>query len=126
MEEFPTPRGLSAETVTHPSPDARELLATVLEALDIPTAASEANGKIRSAILAERLLYTVVALRSLAEGTFADTAAPVTECMGWLHTHLAEHPATGYVTYEQAQKRMRAGASWSDAVSLDYDGEAGK
>jgi len=125
MEESPT-RGLSAETVKHLSPDARELLATVLEALDIPTAASKDNGEIREEILAERLLYTVVALRSLAEGKYADTAAPVTECMGWLRKHLAEHPPTGYVTYEQAQARMRAGASWSDAVSLDYDGEAGK
>ena len=123
MEDSPTARRLSAEAIKHLSPDARELLATVLEALDIPHAASKGNGEIRAEILAERLLYTVVSLRSLAEGNFAHTAAPVAECMGWLREHLAEHPPTGYVTYEQAQERIKAGASWMDAVSLDYRGE---
>ncbi|MFG2016510.1 hypothetical protein [Actinomadura geliboluensis] len=112
MATEPThPTGLSAET--------RAVVAVVLEALDIPYAATVAHAETRTRILGERVLHLVVILRGMLQ---RDRAGDVSGDLEYLREKLAENPAAGYVTDEQARARCDAGAGWMDAVRLDYDG----
>lgn len=102
---------LSAET--------RAVIALVLEALDIPSAATVGDDETRQKILDRRLLSTVVTLRSLvAEAPNLDWA------LDWLRMDLARSPAAGYVTSEQARKAVECGATYSQAVTSVEAAEA--
>lgn len=76
------------------STDTRDLLAAVLEALDIPQPATKGDTKLHDQILIERVGHAVIALRSIVHDPHA--------CAGWtadyLRNRLAEIPATGYRT----------------------------
>jgi hypothetical protein len=104
--------GLQAET--------RAVIEAIHEAIAIPYAAATAHERTRAQILNERLMHTVVCLESLLR---RDNAAELPRTLEYLREMLAKHPATGYVTWEQATARTEAGASWTDAVSLDYQDE---
>ena len=69
----------------------RELLAAVLEALDIPSPATVGDGEVHDRILLDRVMHAKVAL----EGVLQRGDEP-----GWsadyLRSRLAEKPATGY------------------------------
>lgn len=113
-------RGLAAET--------RELLAAVLEAIDVPYAATTGGEETRARIMGERVMQLKVSLRPLAEASdrgdrYMDEV--FTDGLAYLREQLAEMPAAGFVTHDQAQRRRAAGASWEDAVSLDYRPPAG-
>ncbi|GAA1819287.1 hypothetical protein [Actinomadura chokoriensis] len=121
MATEPTDRnGLSAET--------RAIIDVVLETLDIPYAATVGHEETRGRILDERIMQMKVSLQHLAEAAdrgdqymdekFADG-------LTYLRERLAEMPPTGYVTADQARARCDAGATWTEAVSLDYDGPDG-
>lgn len=108
-------QGLTAET--------REVIGVVLDALDIPYAATTGHDQVRARIMGERILQLVVSLRSLAEAAdrgdrYMDER--FAEGLAYLRKCLAEHPAEGYVTGEQVRERTAAGADWMDAVRLDY------
>lgn len=101
--------------------ETRDLIAAVVETLAIPYAATVGHEKTRAKILDERVMQLFVALKPLT------SAADVTvERLAWvldyLREKLAEHPPVGYVTDEQARARCDAGATWPDAVRLDYPG----
>lgn len=96
-----------------PAP-ARELLAVVLAALDIPHPAT-AGDEVYERILADRISHTVVVLRNLLEDKPLMGAEWLTD---YLRTRLAEHPPTGYVTCEQATAALAEGKTWSEAVAL--------
>ncbi|MFG2021087.1 hypothetical protein [Actinomadura geliboluensis] len=113
MSNTPTTTGLSAET--------RAIIGVVLEALDIPYAATAAHEETRTKILADRVMRVTVAFQLIAERDDADHLA---DSLKWLRESLDENPAAGYVTPEQARARCDAGAGWMDAVRLDYDGPA--
>jgi hypothetical protein len=98
-----------------PSRVHRATLEAVLDALDIPFAATVGHAETRQKILADRAMHAVIALRSIlddADGMFAEVA------VSHLRAKLAEHPATGYVTTEQAHQRLAEGANWMQAVAL--------
>lgn len=106
---------LSAET--------RAVIDAVLEALDIPYAATVAHDETRARIMDERIMRLKVSMEHLAEAAdrgdrFMDEK--FTENLAYLRERLAEHPAEGYVTAAQARERCDAGATWSEAVRLDY------
>jgi hypothetical protein len=105
--------GLSAET--------RDVIETVHAAIAIPYAATTAHERTRAEILGHRLLATTVALQSILDRDNTDELPGILQ---HLRDRLAEHPATGYVTWEQATARTEAGASWADAVRLDYEEDA--
>jgi hypothetical protein len=111
MQDRTEKLGLSAET--------RAVLDVVLDALDIPHAATVGHAETRARILDDRLMNTVVYLRSIAN---RDDAKSLTTDLGLLLERLDENPAAGYVTHDQAHTRIIVGASWSDAISLDYQG----
>lgn len=112
---------LSAET--------RAVIDAVLEAIDIPYAASIGHEETRARIMGERIMQLKVSLRMLAEASDRGDrfiGETLTEGLAYLREQLAEHPAEGYVTAEQAHERCEAGATWTDAVRLDYATPAGK
>lgn len=89
-----------------------DALRAVHEALDIPYAATVGGEETRGPILSHRTLHAIIALRGLV-------VSP--RLMGWeiarLRENLAEHPPTGYLTYEQAQALVAEGRSWVEAVT---------
>jgi hypothetical protein len=110
--DLPMP-GLQAETLS--------VIETVLEALAIPHAATTGHDETRARILDERLRVTVTTLQGvIAQG------GDLAWSLDFLREQLAEHPPTGYVTAQQATERLAAGATWTEAVRLDQDAEAGR
>ena len=114
MGDVPT-TGLQAET--------RAVIEAVLEALDIPYAATDEHETARDVILRERLTQTVLSLDHIAN---RDRAEDIPRDLEYLRKRLAEHPVTGYVSSQQAADRLAAGATWLEAVRLDQDAEAGR
>lgn len=82
---------------------AREVLDVVLEALDIPYAATAGDDETRQKILDQRLMQLVVSLRTLRDDPGRDAAWT----LAYLREKLAEHPATGYRTWAEARQEER-------------------
>ncbi|MFD7064411.1 hypothetical protein [Streptomyces sp. NPDC059906] len=104
----PVDDGVSAGAV-------RELLAAVLDALDIPAPATVGGSAAHDRVLNDRAMHARNALRDVLDG------APLG--VGWttryLRDRLGDHPPTGYVTTAQAHAALAAGKSWSEAVAVD-------
>ncbi len=86
--------------MTDTTPDAAQLLdalAAVRQALDIPTAATAGGQEARDAILVERAGHAVVMLQGILSGDDSDIPWSV----AYLRARLAEHPATGYKTWDE-------------------------
>lgn len=93
----------------------RGLLAAVLEALDIPHPATVGHTEVYDRIRNERATHVVVALRSVLD----DKPLMDTEwTTAYLREQLVKHPATGYVTVNQAHAALAEGKTWSEAVAL--------
>ncbi|MFL5999866.1 MAG: hypothetical protein ACJ736_37180 [Streptomyces sp.] len=95
--------------------DIRDLLATVLEALDIPHPATTGGAEAYCEIRNDRATHVTVALRSVLDDKPLMDIAWTT---AYLREQLAFHPATGYVTVGQAHAALAEGKSWSEAVAL--------
>ena len=95
------------------APAVRDLLAAVLEAIDLPHPATVGDTDAHHALLADRAMDAVVALQCVLHRS---------DCAEWsadyLRGRLAEKPVTGYVTVDQAHAALDAGKSWSEAVTL--------
>ena len=96
-----------------PAP-ARELLAAVLAALDIPHPAT-AGDEVYERVLSDRISHTVVVLRNLLD---EKPLMGIEWTTAYLRDRLAEHSPVGYVTCEQAHAALAEGKSWSEAVTL--------
>lgn len=92
----------------------RDLLAAVLEALDIPHPATVGDSEAHDRILIDRASHAKIALR----GTLDGQPLGVEWTTAYLRDRLAEHPPTGYVTSDQARAALAAGKTWSEAVAL--------
>ncbi|MDX3087167.1 hypothetical protein PV620_30150 [Streptomyces sp. ME02-6978a] len=101
------------------TPDVRDLLAAVLEAIDIPHAVNVGGEQVHDRILNDRAMHARIALHNLLDG--GPDLGP-----GWnaryLRERLAENPVTGYVTAEQAHAALEQGKTWSEAVTLPAEG----
>lgn len=73
-----------------------DALTAVREALDIPHAATLGDQEVRAGILHERLRHVLVMLKAIFGGGPADVPWQITH----LRERLAEHPATGYATWD--------------------------
>lgn len=93
----------------------RELLAAVLEAIDIPHPATVGDTEAHDQLLTTRASHARIALRAVLDD--GPDLGPAWNA-AYLRERLAEHPITGYVTVEQAHERLDAGLSWSEAVTL--------
>lgn len=99
---------------------ARELLAAILDALDIPNPATVGGTEAHDRVLNSRVIHTKIALRDiLTEG------APlgIEWTTRYLRERLADNPPTGYVTFDQAQAALNAGKTWAEAVAAPEGGE---
>ncbi|SRR6266568_3766713 len=95
------------DLVIPPGP-ARDALAAVLEALDIPNAATAGGQETRAKILEHRTRHAVVMLESVL-----NPAAPgeVSWSVDYLCARLAEHPAAGYKTWAERVAELDAAAT---------------
>ena len=75
-----------------------EALEAVLEALDIPHAATVGDEERRTAILVERAGHAVVMLRAILHEQHP--APDIAWSVAYLRDRLAEHPSVGYKTCE--------------------------
>jgi hypothetical protein len=93
----------------------RDLLAAVLEAIDLPHPASVGGTEAHDQLLATRVVHARIALRS-----FLDDGPDLGPAWNaeYLRERLAEHPIAGYVTVDQAHAALDAGKTWSEAVTL--------
>lgn len=95
--------GEPATTAEPESPGvASDALAAVLEAIDIEHAATAGGQEIRDKILVERAGHAVVMLRSILGGGSFDVPWSV----GYLRDRLAEHPASGYLTWAERRAEL--------------------
>ncbi|MFC8667057.1 hypothetical protein [Streptomyces sp. NPDC057199] len=95
--------------------DIRNLLAAVLEALDIPYPATVGHAEVCDRIRNERAMHAVIALRSVLDDK---PLMDIEWTTAYLREQLAKHPATGYVTSDQARATVAEGKSWTEAVTL--------
>lgn len=96
----------------------RDLLAAVLEAIDLPHPATFSGSEVHDRLLAERVVYARLALRSaLGDDALGPDMGPAWDAK-FLRERLAKHPITGYVTVNQATAALDAGATWTEAVTL--------
>jgi hypothetical protein len=83
----------------------RAALAAVLEALDIPYAATVGDEETRAKILDQRLGHAVAMLRGVLG---EDAAADVPWSVAYLRAQLAKHPAEGYKTWDERMAELDA------------------
>lgn len=96
-------------------PAGRDLLAAVLEALDIPHPATRGGAEAYTRIRDERATNVVIVLRNLLD---EKPLMHIEWMTAYLRDRLAENPPTGYVTCEQANAALAEGKSWTEAVAL--------
>jgi hypothetical protein len=89
----------------------RDLLAAVLEALDLPYAATVGDEDAYRQALEERAMHAKIALRSVLDGHPLD----VEFTTSYLRERLGEHPPT-YRTLDQARAALAGGSTWAEAV----------
>ena len=93
-----------------PDPDALDLstatdaLRAVLEALDIPNAATVGEQRTRDAILVERAGHARLMLATVLGQDSHDPKWAV----GYCRERMAEHPATGYKTWAERMAELDA------------------
>jgi hypothetical protein len=95
-------------------PAVSEFLTAIAEALDIPHPATTGGQEAHGRVLAERAMHAKIALRSALESC----ALGLEWNTRYLRERLAEHPAAGYVTADQAHAALAEGKTWSEAVTL--------
>jgi hypothetical protein len=83
----------------------REALGAVLEALNIPHAATVGDDKIRTAILLERAGHAVAMLRGILGG---DAIVDLPWSVSYLRDRLTEHPVEGYKTWAERMAELDA------------------
>ncbi|MEU5707897.1 hypothetical protein [Streptomyces flaveolus] len=103
-------------TAEIPAP-VRDLLTAVLEAIDLPHPATFGGSEAHDRLLNERAVHARIALRSVLDRD----PATVEWTASYLRERIAKHPITGYVTVDQAQAALDAGATWSEAVTLPVE-----
>lgn len=96
----------------------RQLLAAVLEAIDIPHPATYGHQSAHDRLLNDRVMYARLALRStLGDAELGAVMGPAWDAR-YLRDRLAQHPVTGYVTVDQADAALTEGKTWAEAVAL--------
>ena len=98
--------------------EALDALRAVREALDIPHAATMGDEEKRTKILLERAGHAVVLLNSILHGEHP--APDAAWSVSYLRARLAEHPATGYKTWNERMAELEAAKAQDGApVSAD-------
>lgn len=83
---------------------ATDALRAVLEALDIPNAATVGDQRTRDKILVERADHARLMLRTVLGHDTHDPAWAIE----YLRARLAEHPVTGYKTWDERMAELDA------------------
>jgi hypothetical protein len=77
-------------------PDVRDLLAAVLDAIDLPYPRTAGNVPRRREVLAERAMHAAITLRRVLRADPTPHPADLARETGWLRERLAANPPTGY------------------------------
>jgi hypothetical protein len=104
-ENVPSAGDVLNQRVTITLTEALHALTAVLKALDIPHAATVGDEEIRTKILLERVMHAAGTLeRVLGDDPYIDIPWQV----AYLRARLAEHPATGYKTWDERMAELDA------------------
>lgn len=98
--------------------ETRAVVEAVLEALDIPSAATIGFERTRNEILLDRVMHTVITLQFMlwdADDPPFSRLDPMRQLV-YLRERLAEHPPVGYITWQQALERRKQGADYMESV----------
>ena len=82
----------------------RDALAAVLEAIGIPYPATVGDGEVHGKVLAARVMH----VRTFLGTVLRDQPADMAWSVAYLRERLAEHPADGYRTWDEAVAELRA------------------
>jgi hypothetical protein len=82
-----------------------DALTAVREALDIPHAATVGDDETRAKILDQRTGHAVAMLRGILD---RDPVADIPWSVAYLRERLAEHPASGYKTWDERVAELEA------------------
>jgi hypothetical protein len=85
-----------------------DALAAVREALGIPHAATVGDQETRDAILVERAGHATAMLDGLFERLGGGLDPMIGWSAGYLRERLADHPATGYRTWDERMAKIKA------------------
>jgi hypothetical protein len=77
-------------------PDVRDLLAAVLDAIDLPYPRTAGDQPRRREVLAERAMHAAITLRRVLRADPTPHPADLAQETGWLRERLAANPPTGY------------------------------
>ncbi|WP_327587076.1 hypothetical protein OHA25_08695 [Nonomuraea sp. NBC_00507] len=91
-----------------------DALRAVREALDIPHAATVGGDEVRDQVLLARQTHAMLMIERLVDGK---PHWGIGQEVSFLRERLAENPATGYVTGEQARAARAAGATYEESVT---------
>jgi hypothetical protein len=102
-------------TTTNLPEPVRDLLAALLEAIDLPHPATTGGTAAHDRLLATRVVHARITLRNVLDA--GPDMGPAWYAR-YLRERLAEHPITGYVTVDQAHTALEEGKTWAEAVTL--------
>jgi hypothetical protein len=77
-------------------PDVRDLLAAVLDAIDLPYPRTAGDVPRRREVLAERAMHAAITLRRVLRADHTPFPADLARETGWLRERLAANPPSGY------------------------------
>jgi hypothetical protein len=77
-------------------PDVRDLLAAVLDAIDLPYPRTAGDVPRRREVLAERAMHAAITLRRVLRADHTPHPADLAHEIGWLRERLAANPPSGY------------------------------
>jgi hypothetical protein len=77
-------------------PEVRDLLAAVLDAIDLPYPRTAGDVPRRREVLAERAMHAAITLRRVLRADHTPHAADLARETGWLRERLAANPPSGY------------------------------
>ncbi|MFE4701441.1 hypothetical protein ACFRIC_30705 [Streptomyces sp. NPDC056738] len=112
MTDLSTSTAVDDTTLTEP---VRDLLAAVLEAIDLPHPATVGGSEAHDRLLSTRVVHARIALRSILDD--GPDMGPAWNAQ-YLRERLAQHPVAGYVSVDQADAALAEGKTWAEAVAL--------
>jgi hypothetical protein len=92
-------------------PDVRDLLAAVLDAIDLPYPRTAGDVPRRREVLAERAMHAAVTLRRVLRADHTPHPADLAQETGWLRERLAANPPSGYAHWPTTPPATEGGTS---------------
>jgi hypothetical protein len=92
-------------------PEVRDLLAAVLDAIDLPYPRTAGDVPRRREVLAERAMHAAITLRRVLRADHTPHPADLAQETGWLRERLAANPPSGYAHWPITPPATESGTS---------------